>query len=183
MFFKKCIAYIIFFAFPLFLVIIGIFSGYFGVEFTKEILHLFGQISLWLLVLMLFSAYLSKMPLLSIIDSYKKEIGISSFLFAALHIIVYCFSISISNFVFEVIQRRYILLGFLLFLLMFVMFVTSFVNQKLFFRISPLLLPFSLLGALHYLFSTKVISLWAVFAFFILLFLMCIESIKNRRKI
>lgn len=183
MFFKKCIAYIIFFVFPLFLVIIGIFSGYFGVEFTKEILHLFGQISLWLLIFMHLSKYLAKIPLLSMLSNCKKEIGISSFLFALLHIILYALSISIDNFIFEIIQRRYILLGFLLFLLMFVMFVTSFVSQKLFFRISPLLLPFSLLGALHYLFSTKVISLWAVFAFFILLFLMCIESIKNRRKI
>ena len=117
------------------------------------------------------------------LSNCKKEIGISSFLFAALHIIVYCFSISISNFVFEVIQRRYILLGFLLFLLMLFMFLFSFICKKMFFKLSPLLLPFSLLGALHYLFSTKLISLWAVFAFFILLFLMCIESIKNRRKI
>lgn len=183
MFYKKMAPYMFFFIFPLFLVIIGVFIGYFGVEFTKEILHIFGQISLWLLIFMHLSKYLAKIPLLSMLSNCKKEIGISSFLFALLHIILYALSISIDNFIFEIMQRRYILLGFLLFLLMLFMFLFSFICKKMFFKLSPLLLPFSLLGALHYLFSTKVVSLWAVFAFFILLFLMCIESIKNRRKI
>lgn len=177
MFSKKVFPYIIFFVSPLVFVIIGVFIGYFGVEFSTEVLHIFGQISIWLLTLMLLSKYFVKIPLLSIISKYKKEIGISSFLFALLHILLYAFSTS--NLISEILQRRYILLGFLLFTLMFFMFVTSFFYKKIFFKISPLILPFSLFGAIHYLFSTKVISLYAVIVFAILFTLVCIKIYKN----
>lgn len=177
MFNKKVFPYIIFFVSPLVLVIIGVFIGYFGVEFSTEVLHIFGRISIWLLVLMLLSKYFIKIPLLSIISKYKKEIGISSFLFALLHILLYTFSTN--NLVYEILQRRYILLGFLLFALMFFMFISSFFYKKIFFKISPLILPFSLLGAIHYLFSTKIVSLYALIVFGILFILLCMKIYKN----
>ena len=173
MFVKKAFPYIIFFVSPLIFIIIGVFAGYFGVEFSTEVLHMFGRISIWLLILMLISKYLTKIPLLSIINKHKKAIGISSFLFALLHIVLYAFSTN--NFFYEILQRRYILLGFLLFLFMLLMFVFSFFCKKIFFKISPLMLPFSLLGAIHYLFSTKIISPFALFAFAILFILLCVE--------
>lgn len=182
MFLKKSIAYIIFFIIPLLFVIVGVFVGYFGIEFTKEVMHCFGQISLWLLILMLCSKYLSKIPILGVINKYKKEIGISSFLFALFHIVIYVLGVSSGNIILEIIQRRYILLGFLLFVLMFLMFIFSFFNQKIFFKISPLLLPFSLFGAIHYLFSTKIVSVWAVVGLFLLLVLLCVDNLKITRR-
>ena len=157
MFSKKVFPYIILFVSPLVFVIIGVFIGYFGVEFSTEVLHIFGQISIWLLTLMLLSKYFAKIPLL--------------------HILLYAFSTS--NLISEILQRRYILLGFLLFTLMFFMFVTSFFYKKIFFKISPLILPFSLFGAIHYLFSKKVIWLYAVIVFAILFTLVCIKIYKN----
>lgn len=179
---KKILPYIVFFLLPLASVIIGVFSGYFGIEFTQEVLHCFGRISIWLLVLMLSSKYFIKIPILSNINRYKKEIGISSFLFALLHLILYVLGISLSNLVFEILQRRFILLGFLLFLLMLFMFIFSFAYKQIFFLISPLILPFSLLGAIHYLFSTKIVSIWAVIVFIILFILLCVEFINNKKR-
>ena len=177
MFSKKVFPYIIFFIFPLAFVIVGIFIGYFGIEFSTEVLHTFGDISIWLLTLMLLSKFFVKIPFLSIFSKYKKEIGISSFLFALLHILLYAFSTN--NLIYEILQRRYILLGFLLFTLMFFMFITSFFYKKIFFKISPLILPFSLLGAIHYLFSTKTISIYAFIVFAILFTLVCIKIYKS----
>ena len=154
--------------------------GYFGVEFSTEVLHALGLLSIWLLVLMLASKHFDGIPFLSVITRYRKEIGVSSFLFAFLHVLLYILSINLSNLASEILQRRYILLGFLLFVLMFFMFVFSFFIKKYFFKISPLILPFSLLGAVHYLFSTKVISPFAVLVFAILLVLLSIDSIKKR---
>lgn len=178
---KKTFAYIILFILPLIFIIYGVFSGFFGVEFSTEVLHYLGRFSIFLLTLMLLSKYLAKIPLLSFIQNYKKEIGISSFLFACLHIALYAIGINVADILLEILKRRYILLGFLLFCLMFFMFIFSFVKKSLFFKCASLILPFGLLGALHYLFSGKVVSLGALAIFFIIFILLCLSILESKK--
>ncbi|WP_181646895.1 ferric reductase-like transmembrane domain-containing protein [Helicobacter sp. 16-1353] len=178
---RKIIAYIVLFVLPLLFIFYGVFSGFFGVEFSTEVLHYLGRLSIFLLTLMLLSKYLSRIPFLSFIQNYKKEIGISSFLFAFLHILLYIVGISPSEVLLEIFKRRYILLGFLLFALMLCMFIFSFCNKSLFFKCASLILPFSLLGSLHYLFSSKVVYINAMVIFFIILILLCVDILESKK--
>lgn len=180
MFLKKTLAYLLFFVLPLLFITYNVISGNLGAEINTEVLHYLGRFSIFLLTFMLLVKYISKIPFLGFLSSYKKEIGISAFLFAFLHFLLYAIGINLVDIIFEFVKRRYILLGFLLFCLMFLMFIFSFIKKSLFFKTASLILPFSLLGALHYLFSSKIPSLWAVGVFAIIFILLCLSIFQKK---
>lgn len=168
---KKICAYFLCFVLPLSSLVYGVFSGFFSAEFSTEVMHWCGRFAIILLVLMLFANPLSR--ILPPLKRHKKELGISAFLFAALHFLLFALGSDLGEILREITKRRYILLGFLPLCLLFFMFIFSFIFRRFFKKLAALTLPFTLLAALHYLFSGKTLSFVALGIFALLFALVC----------
>ena len=166
---------------------IGLFiTGNLGVNPIDILMDNLGEMSLRILVLVLIVSLLSKFNILRPLQNLRRLIGLVAFYYVALHLSCYVFLDHFFNFSFilkDIIKRPFITFGFLAFILLIPMAITSTNNMvkmlsfRVWKKIHYLIYLIILLGILHFYLLTKgdktepLIYLGIVFILFYLEFL------------
>ncbi|MDU7692680.1 MAG: hypothetical protein E7K04_00290 [Helicobacter sp.] len=140
-----------------------------GGEFFKPILHFLGDWSMYFLVLAIFFGFFSAIKKQLIYRQILRLFGLWSLIYAILHIFIYLVSeVDITkplNVLLE-LRRAYLFYGLVAFLLILFLVVLSF--TKKFNKVASLAYIAGILGAVHYMLSTKLPENLS-YAFFILI--------------
>lgn len=111
---------------PLVWIVYQAFNDALGAEPAKELVEFLGEIALYILFITLAITPLRKIRFLPSLVRYRRMIGLYAFFYAVLHISGYAaFIVDWSNFVEDIYKRPYVTMGFLAFLILFALAVTS----------------------------------------------------------
>lgn len=133
--------------------IYGILHNKYAVVFSDELIHFLGNTSLYMLGVAILLGLIFKNNL---IRFALKIIGISSFIYALLHIVAFFIfkkGLDFQDFLKDIFKFVYLNLGFIAFLLLLALFIFSF--TKSFYKISSIGKLCLFLSSLHYILSLK----------------------------
>ncbi len=160
--------------------ILGYIHRHFSEEFFKYTLHYFGLCSIYFLVLiMLSSLFINKNKFFHI--KIIKLLGIFTFFYTIAHIGIYILSeINPADFFSEIFKRAYLFYGFLSFIFIGILAISSIFCKKLFKHLSSLGYICGILGSIHMMLASKIPSILSYIFFAIFLLLLCHRLIKRK---
>jgi len=148
---------------PIFYVIYQILTDQLGPEPIKDITHHTGKWTLYFIVITLAMTPLKKITKLNIWISYRRMFGLFIFFYASVHLMTYVgldYRFDLVSIGDDIVKKKYIFIGFLAWLLLIPLVVTS--NKKMikilkdkWKKLHRLIYLISLFGAIHYLWLVK----------------------------
>ena len=162
---QRCLRVIIFTLslVPIFYVIYQILTDQLGPEPIKDITHHTGKWTLYFIVITLAMTPLKKITKLNIWISYRRMFGLFIFFYASVHLMTYVgldYRFDLVSIGDDIVKKKYIFIGFLAWLLLIPLVVTS--NKKMikilkdkWKKLHRLIYLISLFGAIHYLWLVK----------------------------
>lgn len=143
--------------------IMGLFAGYLGPNPVEVFSHKTGEWGLYLLLLTLAITPLRRHFHWNRLAQFRRFMGLWSFAFIVLHFLAYIIfdhSLILASIIDDVIERPYITFGFMAFLLMLPLAITSFKRLqkamgKRWLKLHQSVYLVAILGIIHYLFLVK----------------------------
>lgn len=164
---------------PLVWLIYVLYTGQLSADPIKDIQHFTGRTAIRFILLTLLLSPLGRFRLFLLVNRIKRLIGLSAFFWASLHIFTY-FSLELAFdlplFLEEVISRNYLIIGFISWLGLFALAITSpkfamRLLKKNWKRLHSCIYIFALLAATHYLMSLKLPTIYPIVYLLLFIFL------------
>ena len=148
---------------PIFYIIYQILTNQLGPEPIKDITHHTGKWTLYFIVITLTMTPLKKITKINIWINYRRMFGLFIFFYASVHLMTYIgldYRFNLKSIGDDIIKKKYIFIGFLAWLLLIPLAVTS--NKKMmkilkdkWKKLHRLIYLISLFGVIHYLWLVK----------------------------
>lgn len=175
---------------PLIWLIIKLLSGGLSADPAKDIQHFTGQIALRVLFATLILSPLVYFFKWSLLNRVKRLLGLASFFWATAHIASYfVFELGgdLSLFMEEILDRRYLQIGVIAWIGLFILAITSFKKaiqllKKRWKSIHNTVYLISVLVLIHYYLSLKLKQIDPIIYGIALIFLWCIHIYRNMKK-
>lgn len=111
---------------PLVYILVVAVWGDLGAEPAKAMVEFLGEAALWLLLVTLSVTPLRRFSLLRSLLRYRRMLGLFAFFYASLHLLAYgALLVDWQNFVEDLYKRLYVTMGFLAFVILLALAVTS----------------------------------------------------------
>ena len=166
---QKNIKILIFFLslLPIFIIFYQIAFNQLGPEPVKEITHVTGQWTLRFIIITLAMTPLQKITKLNFWISYRRMFGLFVFFYASTHLMTYVgldYRFDLSSIGDDIIKKKFIFVGFLAWILLVPLALTSSKRMIRILRdkwkkLHKLIYIISLLGIVHYLWLVKVVTI------------------------
>ena len=165
---QKNIKILIFFLslLPIFIIFYQIAFNQLGPEPVKEITHVTGQWTLRFIIITLAMTPLKKITKLNFWISYRRMFGLFVFFYASTHLMIYVgldYRFDLSSIGDDIIKKKFIFVGFLAWILLVPLALTSSKRMIRILRdkwkkLHNLIYLISLLGIVHFLWLVKVVT-------------------------
>jgi sulfoxide reductase heme-binding subunit YedZ len=151
---------------PIFIIIYQIVFNQLGPEPVKQITHVTGEWTLRFIIITLAITPLQKFTKLNFWIRYRRMFGLFVFFYASTHLMIYVgldYHFDLSSIGDDIIKKKYIFVGFLAWLLLVPLALTS-SNRMIRFlkdkwkKLHKLIYLIALLGIVHFLWLVKVIT-------------------------
>lgn len=158
--------------------ILGYIYWHFSEEFFKYTLRYLGLCGIYFLAfVMIASFFIDRF----FSQRFVKLLGVFTLFYTMAHIGIYLISeINPSDFFSEIFKRAYLFYGFLSFVLISILAISSLFYKKLFKYLSSLGYICGILGSIHMMLASKIPSLLSYGFFAIFLFLLCYRLLKRK---
>jgi|TARA_B110000027_G_C15984465_1_gene240280 sulfoxide reductase heme-binding subunit YedZ len=148
---------------PIFFIIYQIINNQLGPEPIKDITHHTGKWTLYFIVMTLSITPLKKITKLNIWINYRRMFGLFIFFYASVHLMTYVgldYRFDLASIGDDIIKKKYIFIGFLAWLLLIPLAVTSNLRmmkilKEKWKKLHRLIYLISLFGVIHYLWLVK----------------------------
>jgi len=174
---------------PIFYIIYQILTNQLGPEPIKDITHHTGKWTLYFIVITLAMTPLKKITKINIWINYRRMFGLFIFFYASVHLMTYIgldYRFNLKSIGDDIIKKKYIFIGFLAWLLLIPLAVTS--NKKMmkilkdkWKKLHRLIYLISLFGVIHYLWLVKR-DLTEPLIFLIIILILLIFRLKFKYK-
>jgi|TARA_B110000046_G_scaffold125510_1_gene132005 sulfoxide reductase heme-binding subunit YedZ len=174
---------------PIFYIIYQILTNQLGPEPIKDITHHTGKWTLYFIVITLTMTPLKKITKINIWINYRRMFGLFIFFYASVHLMTYIgldYRFNLKSIGDDIIKKKYIFIGFLAWLLLIPLAVTS--NKKMmkilkdkWKKLHRLIYLISLFGVIHYLWLVKR-DLTEPLIFLIIILILLIFRLKFKYK-
>ena len=174
---------------PILYIIYQILTNQLGPEPIKDITHQTGKWTLYFIVITLAMTPLKKITKLHIWINYRRMFGLFIFFYASVHLMTYVgldYRFDLTSIGDDIIKKKYIFIGFLAWLLLIPLAVTS--NKKMmkilkdkWKKLHRLIYLISLFGVIHYLWLVKR-DLTEPLIFLIIILILLIFRLKFKYK-
>jgi len=151
---------------PIFIIFYQIAFNQLGPEPVKEITHVTGQWTLRFIIITLAMTPLQKITKLNFWISYRRMFGLFVFFYASTHLMIYVgldYRFDLSSIGDDIIKKKFIFVGFLAWILLVPLALTSSKRMIRILRdkwkkLHKLIYLISLLGIVHFLWLVKVVT-------------------------
>ena len=148
---------------PIFFIIYQIINNQLGPEPIKDITHHTGKWTLYFIVMTLSITPLKKITKLNIWINYRRMFGLFIFFYASVHLMTYVgldYRFDLASIGDDIIKKKYIFIGFLAWLLLIPLAVTSNLRmmkilKEKWKKIHRLIYLIAILGVIHFLWLVK----------------------------
>jgi len=174
---------------PIFFIIYQIINNQLGPEPIKDKTHHTGKWTLYFIVITLAMTPLKKITKINIWINYRRMFGLFIFFYASVHLMTYIgldYRFNLKSIGDDIIKKKYIFIGFLAWLLLIPLAVTS--NKKMmkilkdkWKKLHRLIYLISLFGVIHYLWLVKR-DLTEPLIFLIIILILLIFRLKFKYK-
>ena len=172
---------------PILIIFYQIIFNQLGPEPVKEITHVTGNWTLRFIIITLAMTPLQKFTKLNFWISYRRMFGLFVFFYASAHMMTYVgidYRFDWSSISDDIIKKKFIFTGFLAWLLLIPLAVTSNKQMMKFLRdrwkkLHKLIYIISLLGIIHYLWLVKVVTVEPLIYLIIIVILLTLRAPKH----
>ena len=173
---------------PILIIFYQIIFNQLGPEPVKEITHVTGQWTLRFIIITLAMTPLQMITKLNFWINYRRMFGLFVFFYASTHMMTYVgidYRFDLSSIGDDIIKKKYIFIGFLAWLLLVPLALTSSKRMIRFLRdkwkkLHKLIYLISLLGIIHFLWLVKVVTAEPLIYLMIIIILLTLRiRVKN----